>query len=278
LRFRASVFGIGARFGSIFDTSIWFNLLKASWPVGIILVSSTIHLRVDSVLLSSMQGDSSVGLYNAALTLLNATILVPYILISSVLPVMSRYYVTSLDLFNTMYDRVFKLLMAVGLPLALAVTILSPLIINTMYGKEYAASSGALRILIWTGTTMYASSLVGTTFILANKQYLSMKLTLISVLLGVILNVLLIPRLDFVGSALAMLISEVFYVVVGSASLWRHGQRLHSRYTIMPLAAGIAGAVAVSEVLYLGRVGAIINAMVAVVVFAAAFYCLGINR
>lgn len=209
------------------DWGLWKQIIKSAYPIGIMAICNIIRFRADTVMLSLMKNDSAVGLYNAAYKLLDASVVLPSIIMASIIPIMSQYYKNSLDSFNMFYERMFKYLFIIALPIALTITLLARPIINLVYGINFEGSANALQVLIWAVTSMYVSMLVGAAYITADKQDISMKLTILSVTLNIIFNLFLIPRYSYVGASAATVITEFFGLFIGVFFLSKYGHKLN---------------------------------------------------
>ena len=259
------------------DWEFWKRCFKEAWPLGIMSVCIIIRFRIDTVMLSLMKGDAAVGLYNAAYKILNISVVAPGIFMASIFPVMSQYYNKSTSSFNIAYEKSFKFLIAIALPMALAVTLLSGPIINLIYGVEFAGSADALRILIWAAVSMYVSMLVGNVYVAANKQMLSMKITIVSVILNIILNLILIPRYSYLGASATTVVSEVFGLSLGIFFLNIYKHKLNvTRVCFAPfLGILVAGAFAILlNILY---VNIFLITLVSIILYGMIVYKIGIK-
>jgi len=62
------------------EPSFWKLIVIPAIPLSLVALSSTIYFRVDSVLLSLIQGESAVGWYNAAYKLIELLLFVPSVI------------------------------------------------------------------------------------------------------------------------------------------------------------------------------------------------------
>lgn len=261
-----------------FDWSFWKESIKEVWPMGVMAVCTTIRFRTDTIMLSLMKGDAAVGLYNAAYRLLDISVVIPSMFMASMFPVMSQYYKTSIGSFNRVYEKSFKYLLAVALPMALVVTLLAQPIINLVFGSEFTGSVRALQILIWAGATMYVSMLVGAAFVTANKQMLSMKLTVLSVILNVILNLILISKYGYIGASATTVGGEVFGLFLGIFFLTKYGHGFSTASTWSAPLIGISAAGALVALLTILGVNVLTTALASVILYGVLVYKMGIKE
>lgn len=152
------------------DWIFWKKIFRTSLPIGGMAIFFLIYFRIDTVMLSYMKGDVAVGLYNAAYRLIDATMVIPAIIMTAVFPVLSHYHASDRGVFLKVYEKSFKFLLFLGLLMAVAVTLLSSQITGVVFGDAFLDSAGALQILIWASAVLFLSSVLGSVLIAANMQ------------------------------------------------------------------------------------------------------------
>lgn len=211
------------KFNFNFSREFCKNCIKEAWPMGAMALCIIIYFRISTVILSFVKGDSAVGLFSAAYTLSELSTMIPTILISSIFPIISIYYVSSKSSFLYMFQRSVKYLFYMALPMAFIITIWADPIINLVYGNSFSGSVIALQILIWSAAIMYVTMVLGTIFVTANLQMINMKLTIIAALINIILNLIFIPYFGYVGAAFVTIVTEAFGLIAGLYILNKYG-------------------------------------------------------
>ena len=192
------------------DFSFWKPVLKESWPFGITALSGMLYNYIDSIMLSVIQGTEVVGWYSAAYRLMMITLFIPNAINMAIFPVMSQFYTSSKNSLKLMNEKYFKYMIILGVPLGVGVTILADKIILTIFGPGYSQSIIALQILIWTIILAFAGAPFVQLLQSVNKQHIITKISTISVITNVLLNLLLIPFFSYIGASFATLIAAVF--------------------------------------------------------------------
>ena len=131
------------------DLNLWRFLIIEAIPLTISGVFLLIAFRVDTILLTIINGNEAVGLYNAAFGLMTALMFVPFVYVSAIFPMLSRLNVSSKELLKYSYETSFKYLLILGLPIAVGTTLLANPIILLIYKSGFTQSIVALQILIW---------------------------------------------------------------------------------------------------------------------------------
>lgn len=198
-------------------------------PFGLSLISITIYYRIDSVMLSLFHGETTVGLYNAAYTLVLSLAFIPRAFLGSLYPIMARDFHYSKEALSNKYEQSFKYLLMLAVPLGVGTTILSSRLIPAIYGPEYRAAIVVLQILVWSEVFVFLNVVFGTLFASIDKQSVVLKQTVAAAVLNVVLNAVVIPRYSCIGAAATTVATECFAFAVLFWQSRRHGFGLPKR-------------------------------------------------
>ena len=257
-----------------FDLSLCKSLVKKALPFGLASVFATIIFQTDTVMLSIMKGNAVVGWYNAAYRLVMGTLFIPSAFVGAVYPTLSRYFTSSKDSLMVVYEKSFKFLFMLALPLGIGTTLLADTIIIFLYGEDFAPSIIALQILIWVASLIFIRSIVGYVLASTNKQLVDTRIAGISALLNVGLNLLLIPTYSYVGAGIASIVSQVFVFTCEFSYLQKNGYGFKvSKVVLKPLCAGAVMGLFIYglKVMYINLFVIIIGA---IVIYAICLYLL----
>ncbi len=202
-----------------FDFPFWRVTLKESLPIAVSGIFSYIAFRVDMVMLEFIKGSTAVGWYSASYRLMEALIYLPSMYTVSVFPLLSKFFMDSRRSLEISYYKSVKYLLILSLPIAAATTILAPQIILLLYKDGYMESIMALQILIWALPFIFLSYVLGSAIVSVNKQVEVVRITFMTMIINVVLNLILIPTWSFVGAACVTVITEIclfasYYYVV----------------------------------------------------------------
>jgi len=190
------------------DWSFWKATIKEALPFGLAAVFVTIFYWVDSVMLSLMKGDAVVGWYNASYRMVLALLFIPSAFIAAIYPVMSKFYVTTRDSLRLPFEKSFKYMAMLGVPIGLGTTLLAQRFILLIFGAEYANSILALQILVWSSVFIFMDQPLGNLLNSINKQLILTKVTGICVGVNVVLNLILIPKYSLIGASIATVLTQ----------------------------------------------------------------------
>lgn len=222
------------------DFELWRKIFTKGWFLGLSALFIFIYHRIDQIMLFRMHGPGMTGLYAAGVRLVEGLNVIPLALMSSLLPFMSLYAVSSPELFRKSYRLSFKYLLIVTVPLAVGTTIFSQAIISFFYGNQYASAGLALSILIWAEIFVFLGIVNNTILVAANQQFLDPIFTGGSAVINVFLNFILIPKYGLGGAALASLVAYATGPVMGYfISKTRDYSRTMFYYSLKPLCASL---------------------------------------
>jgi O-antigen/teichoic acid export membrane protein len=190
------------------DWDFWKPTIKTAAQFGLIGVFVTIYIWIDSVMLSFMQGNEAVGLYNAAYRIVLLLLFIPTVINSAIFPVMSRLHVSNTKSLGIIVEKYFKFMILIGIPIGIAITILSNQIIILIFGKSFIDSAPALQILIWATVFTFGNAAFVQLFQSTNKQILLTKITFIGMIVNITLNFILIPKFSYIAACFNTLITE----------------------------------------------------------------------
>jgi PST family polysaccharide transporter len=223
------------------------SLLRVSWPLVLSGVVYAINLRVDQLMLGTMSDTREVGLYAAAARLSEVWYFVPAAIAASVFPAMIRSREAGPVHYEWQLARLYDAMVALGLPVALAVALGSSIVVELLYGPAYAKSGAILAIHIWAGPFVFLGSVLSRALIAEDRLGFSFVRHGAGALVNVVLNLVLIPPLGGVGAAWATLISYTTAAYLATflyGPVRRHGV-LMTRALLLPIRATRAVAVAV---------------------------------
>jgi O-antigen/teichoic acid export membrane protein len=160
-------------------------------------------------------GASFLGIYIAAFKVTEAFNIIPLSIRDIILSSLSKFFYHSKESFRALYKLIFKYLAIIIVPIAVIITIFSEEIINFLYGAAFVKASSALSILIWSEIFIYLGILNRQILISSDNQIKDPIFTGIAAITNITLNVILIPKFNFVGAAISFLISSAMGSIMG---------------------------------------------------------------
>ena len=193
-----------------FDKSIAKNLLTSSWPLILASVSASIYLRIDQVLIKFFMNDSAVGIYSVAVKLSEVWYFIPGLICASLFPAILNAKKTNDAIYESRLKKLYSLLFYLSFILIVITMILAKPIIYLLFGSQYLSALIPLQIYAWSNIGVFWSAAVNQYLISENYTKISFLVNFFGMILNIILNIILIPKLGISGAAIATLISYLF--------------------------------------------------------------------
>lgn len=222
----------------LFDREYMLHIFKISLPYGLALFLSVVYFKVDVILLSLLepreQADVSIALYSLPMKIIEVLMIVVGFYLNSILPSLSSF-------FNKNQQEKAKKLLAfsseflfsLGLIIFTLGILLRDTIILLVANKDYLSSvhqytsSDAFLIVLLVVLFYFISSVFNYIFIASNHQSRLLKINTIVSIFNIIWNIILIPKLSFIGSWIITACSQIILLV-----LWYYYTRDIIRFKI----------------------------------------------
>ncbi|MBI1283652.1 MAG: oligosaccharide flippase family protein [Thiobacillus sp.] len=183
------------------------HLIKDGWPLIAGSLLFILHTRIDQVMIGQMLGEVHVGLYSAAISISEAWMFVPVLIVQAVMP----YFVQLRESDPTGYrHRLIQLYSAMfwaGVAVGIITMLIGQRAIVFLFGEAYSGASAPLVLIIWTGIFVAQALVRGIWVISENLQLFRLFSSLIAVPINIVLNLFWIQKYGIEGAAAASLIS-----------------------------------------------------------------------
>ena len=192
-----------------------FRLVAASWPLLIAEVAIWLFQRLDIVILNRFASESEVGLYAVAVRVAQAGFFLPMLAVKVLSPSVARTPDARAALALT--ERAMVGLVGIGFGLSVVLSLGGVWLVPLVFGRSYSASSQLLGVLGWTNVFVFMGCCHSLYLVAIDQQRISLKLTWVTAVVSVGLNLLLIPRWRAAGAAAASLGTCLITPVFGVA-------------------------------------------------------------
>lgn len=190
------------------------EILLISWPFAVYAIFQRLYIYLDSVLLSVLANDVQVGLYQVAFKIIFALQFLPMAFVASLYPAMSFYWQTNRSQLIISFERAINYLIIISLPIIVGAFVLGNNIILLFKGG-FEGALWPLRISIIALFFIFINFPIGSLLNACDKQKkntLNMAIVMIS---SLILNLLLIPRLQAIGASITVLATNALMTILG---------------------------------------------------------------
>ena len=196
-----------------------FKYLKQNVTLGIYTLMTSMYLTFNVMYLGLVSNNTEVGYYTTAFKLYSVILGFFTAFTNVMLPRMSSLLANGeKDRFQELVNRSFSVMATCCIPLILCSMIMAPQIVYILSGPGYEGAILPMRII------MPAAFAVGVAQVLAIQVLMPMKkdkvllvASIIGAVVSLLINLLVVPYIESVGSAVVLLCSEA---VVTGAYLW----------------------------------------------------------
>lgn len=206
-----------------FDRTTAIALLRETWPLTLLGVMTVIYMRIDVMMLRQWRGEAEAGVYAAATRLVELTYMIPSALALSVMPALLRAKEEGWEPYMRRLGQYMDASAAAAYFIIIPVSVLAPLLIQFLYGAEYAGAAKVLRIQIWGALFVFLGIARGQFLINAGLTRFYLAAATSGAVVNVALNLVLIPRWGATGAAIAMVTSYAMAAWLSSyfsAAVW----------------------------------------------------------
>jgi len=228
------------------DLHLCRTILRISSPFAIQILLMGALLRVGVILLPLFVAMKTVGMFDAAERVRQASFMIIPLVTMAILPTLSRSFVADWRKSVALLEKALKLLLIVIFPFVFVVAIAADQIIPLLYGPGYEAAVPVLRIVIWTQVFFVADAVLHQIMMASNNERPMVRRTAFSLGASIVLTVVLAQRYGAIGAAWAVVLTGALNLGLDALFVTRHIARVDLSETVgRPLlCAALAGGVA----------------------------------
>ena len=189
----------------------WKRHLPPVLLLFVMVLAQTIYCNSDITILGIIKGNYEVGLYSTSVkiySLVNSTI-------ASIAWVVMPQMTKNFNEVNKLFRYTFNFVVILGLPCVVGINILCPEMIEIIAGKEYLGATGSLHILSIALAISLIGGLIGNVLLLpAMEEKTCLIACVISAMANIILNLLFIPKYGITAAAATTAVSELISLCI----------------------------------------------------------------
>lgn len=177
-------------------------------PLTLTTLFVNLYFRIDMTILAKLRSAEEVGWYAAAHKCIEVLMLVPAVLAASTLPGFSKLFLTDRARLVAAVNSLLRLLLILGLPLAVGAALLGTPLMRLVYGDAFAPAGPALGWLAAALGFIFLNYPLSFVLISGQRQGVNAAVSGLAVAVSVGINFLLVPRYGYLGAAAAAVITE----------------------------------------------------------------------
>lgn len=195
---------------SFIDIATTKRILVSALPMGIGMIMVWIYDRVDVIIIQNYLGYSFVAIYAVAYSLFKLPQSFANFLLTPLFSELSIVFGEKGFLPISLLKNKLITLMIFAVPVVLLLYYLSQFIISFLYSPSYLASAPIMKLLVLCLPGLLLNNFTGTTLNSCRKERIVTISVLWAAIINIALNIILIPRYQLMGAALASIITEYF--------------------------------------------------------------------
>lgn len=191
------------------------KIFRAALPFAMLVGFSTVYNRIDLILISKFLGYTQTGLYGAAYRVFDLLAFFPAVVSHSLYPLFSTLMIQkNIPEVRATLERYIRFMIAVALPMATGIMLLSEPIVRIFTGNDFASAADisqtarVLSVLVWAPAILFVYIVINA-LVISQLTKLAMFITGANVAVNIIGNIILLPRIGIMGAAIMTLISEM---------------------------------------------------------------------
>ena len=192
------------------------RILRMSYPFALLILLMSLFNRIDSVMLERLlheHGKEQAGIYAQSFRIFDAASQFSLLFAMLLFPMFSRMLRLKKEV-NELIRIALPLLMVAGLTVAISSNFYKKEIIDLLY-TSHASYSAKIFGILMIGFLFVSTSYIYGTLLTANNNLRQLNILAAStVLINVTLNLILIPRYQALGAAIASLVSQGYFALL----------------------------------------------------------------
>ena len=203
------------------DAKLVRRWIPLALPFAYTAFLTNLYFRADIPILQHFRSFAEVGWYTFAYKPFEALQFVPLAIQVVVYPLLGVYFVSDPARLKLAYERFFKVLVLLGVPLTVGTFVLVHPISRLFH--LYTNSEPALRILAFAIVFLFANSAFYAMLNAINRQHMNAWATGLAAAINIILNLIFIPLFGYLAASTTTVLTEASLCVFG----WWFVQRNH---------------------------------------------------
>lgn len=199
------------------------RVLGGAWPLWAVALLTGLAVRVDLFFLQWLAGERAVGTYSAAARLIEGLVLLGMAYISAVFPRLVQA-MDDRERIRWLIRRSMAVLIAGGAGIAIVGYFISPWLMETLFGVEYAASTGILRLLLPAVAVVYVTGFLGHTLVAVGWQRAYLVALVAAVIVNILVDYWAVPVWGAYGAVAGFWARELVLVALLLALVGRSGR------------------------------------------------------
>jgi O-antigen/teichoic acid export membrane protein len=201
------------------DFEVVKQAFRIGFPIAGAVIVGVIYLKWDLLVLSYFQiGREQIGWYAGGYKIVEAFFALPGILGAGLFPLMVELYKRDQGSLGRLLGLTVKGGVLFAIPIAATVSLLSRQVMLLVYGATFVPGASVLAILIWCIVPMFLYCYLVFVNIAAGHAIHNLWAGCTALVVGLVANAILVPRVGYLGAAWAALAANTAFAALAT---WR---------------------------------------------------------
>lgn len=191
------------------DAALIKWIFKEAVPIGFNRIFRKAALRIDTIILKLLRTTQEVGLFHGVYRIILIASIIPFNITEALFPIYSRFAKDSQDSLRIAFEKSFKLLIVLVLPLVLITVIFAGHIVHFFLGEKFFVAIPLMQVLVFLLGFRFLSILCTKILNASDQQRRATYASGASLAVNIVLDIILIYFFGYMGAAVATLVSEM---------------------------------------------------------------------
>lgn len=191
------------------------EFINMAWPFALAGIIGRLYSYSDSMLMSKILTERELGWWSVPYKIVFAFQFIPLALSASAYPVFSSLFVSDRVALAKLFEKSWRYLFILVFPLSAGIFAIAQPFVILVYGANYSASVTPLRILVFSLIFSYLALVSGTLLNAIGQQRKQTMIMAIVLIINVILNLILLPKIGINGAAISALAGNFILWIIG---------------------------------------------------------------
>jgi O-antigen/teichoic acid export membrane protein len=189
-----------------FDFEIIKKLAKSGLPFMLAGLGTILYMHADQVVVGYMLPVASVGFYAVAVKLSEFFYFIPAAISTSVFPKLVLLGKEKSPQYMQRLQDFFDLMTLMSLVILIPLSLLSPFIINLMYGPNYSSAAQIFSVYVISGIFIFFGFAANNHLIVEDHGKITLYRSVLGAVLNVLLSIVFVYYFGLIGAAFATLV------------------------------------------------------------------------
>jgi len=204
------------------DPNLMKWIFREALPIGFNRVFRKAALRIDTIILNLFRTPQEVGIFHGVYRIILIASILPFNITEALFPVYSRYAQDSQEALRVVFEKSFKFLLILVLPLVLVLFVLAQPLVHLFLGDKFLTAAPLMQILVFLLGFRFFTILCTKVLNASNQQKRAARASGLALGINIILDFLLIWLYGYMGAAVATLISDMVLFAASMVYVRRH--------------------------------------------------------